>query len=98
MAVNAPTCQRSGSGTGAGGSSVAAVTLLTPGIAVIVVAQRLPEAGLVSGQQAEATHPLGALPEIQVRHDQARRSTVCRLQRLAVVGVGHEGLAVEGVL
>src|SRR5262245_34043407 len=67
--------------------SVAPVTLLTPGIAVVVVAERLPEAGLVGLGDLELGHPLRALPEVQVRDEQPRRAAVLGLERRAVVAV-----------
>src|ERR687896_306548 len=42
--------------------SVAPVTLLLPGVAVVVVAARLPETRLVMVDQFQSAHPLGALP------------------------------------
>src|SRR5262249_5552669 len=75
-------------------SSVAAVTLLFPRVAVVVVAVGLPESGLVVLVHLEASYPLGALPEIQVRHEQPRRATVLRLQRLVLVLVGDPRLSV----
>src|SRR4051812_9552913 len=65
--------------------SVAPVALLAPRVAVVVVAERLPEAGLVLRHEDEAAHPLGALPEVQMRDEQARGAAVLRLERLAVV-------------
>src|ERR671917_1124633 len=63
-------------------TSVPPVALLAPGVAVVVVTQRLPEAGYVVGSELQPPHPLGALPEIQVRHQQTRRSSVLWLQGL----------------
>ena len=50
---------------------------------MVVVAERLPEAGLDRGDEAEAANPFRALPEVQVRHDQASRPAVCRLAAAA---------------
>src|SRR5262245_50864376 len=77
---------------------VAGIALLVPGVAVVVVAERLPEAGLVLFQQPQAPDPFCALPEVEVRHDQAGRSAVLRLERLVVVAVGDERLAVGGLV
>src|SRR5215207_2753162 len=63
--------------------SVAPVALLTPGIAVVVVAERLPEARLVGLDDLELGHPLGALPEVQVRDEQPCGATVLGLERRA---------------
>src|SRR5829696_90131 len=77
---------------------VAPVALLAPGVAVVVVAQGLPEAGDVVGGELQSPHPLGALPEVQVRHQQAGRATVYGLQGLPLVGVGHPRLAARDLL
>ena len=63
-----------------------------------VVAVLLPEAGLVLVAQLEPAHPLGALPEVEVRHEQPRRAAVLGLERLAVVGEGDPRLAAGQVL
>src|SRR3954454_2903537 len=73
--------------------SVAAVALLFPRVAVVVVAVVLPETRLVLGAQLEAAHPLGALPEIKVRDEQPGRATVLRVERLAPVFIGDPRLA-----
>src|SRR5256886_14570168 len=78
--------------------SVSAVPLFLPGVAVDVVAERLPEARLVSLRHPKAPDPLGALPEIEVRHDQPRRPAVDRLERLVVELVGHEGLPIDHLI
>jgi len=70
-------------GTGRGRLS-RPVALLTPGVAVVVVAVGLPEARLVRVHQHEPTDPLRALPEIQVRDEQARGAAVLGLERRAV--------------
>src|ERR671917_1906304 len=82
-----------GAPAGTAATSVSPVALLAPGIAVIVVAQRLPETGLVLVYQPQAPHPLGALPEVQVGDEQACGATVLWGERLAVVGVGDPGFA-----
>src|ERR671935_582030 len=65
--------------------SVPPVPLLFPGIAVVVVAVGLPEAGLVVVAQLEAADPLRALPEVQMRDQQPRRAAVLGRERLAPV-------------
>src|ERR687897_294206 len=57
-------------------SLIPPVTLLSPGVPVVVVAQGPPEAREVVGSELQPPHPLGALPEVEVRHQQAHRSTV----------------------
>src|SRR3712207_9214887 len=65
---------RSGSpGPWRAASSVAAVPLLEPWVPAIVVAERLPEPRLVEPGQREPAEPLGALPEVQVGHQQPDR-------------------------
>src|SRR5918993_3993768 len=81
-----------GASAGTAATSVSPVALLAPGVAVIVVAQRLPETGLVLVYQPQAPHPLGALPEVEVGDEQAGRAAVLRRERLALVGVGDPGL------
>src|SRR3954471_23631413 len=74
--------------------SVAPVALLFPRVAVVVVAVVLPEARLVLGAQLEAAHPLGALPEVEVRDEQPGRATVLPLERSPSVLVDDPGLPV----
>ena len=78
--------------------SVARVPLLEPWVAVVVVAVALPEARLVVVAQLQPAHPLRALPEVEVRHEQPRRAAVLGLERLAVVAVRDPGLAARDVL
>src|SRR5437868_12905467 len=78
--------------------SVAPVPLFQPRVAENVIAVGLPETRLVLVLQPEAAHPLRALPEVEVRHQQPRRPAVLRLERLAVVVVGDPCLAIRDVL
>src|SRR5919108_2429772 len=55
----------------ASASLVAAVPLFPPRVAVEVVAVGLPEPGLVVLAELEAAHPLGALPEVEVRDQES---------------------------
>src|SRR2546430_12990737 len=57
-----------------------------------VIAELFPEPGLVFLHEAKATDPLGALPEIEMRHDQPRRPAVHRLERLVAEPGGDERL------
>src|SRR5919202_7035661 len=77
---------------------VSPITLLAPGVAVVVVAQALPETWFVVVHEPQASNPLGALPEIEVRDEQARRAAVLGLQWLPLVGVGDPRLAIRHVL
>ena len=57
-------------------ASFARVALFEPWIATVVVAERLPEPRLVAVDDAQAAHPFGALPEIEMRHDQPHRAAM----------------------
>src|SRR5262245_48615689 len=79
-------------------SLVAPVPLLQPRIAAQVVAVRLPEAGLVLVPERQSAHPLGALPEVEVRDEETGRAAVLGVEGLAVVAEGDPGLAARDVL
>src|SRR5690606_20496419 len=66
------------------GASITLVPFLAPGVATVVVAVPLPETRLVVVHELHAGHPLGALPEVQVRNQQPYRSAVFDRQRRAV--------------
>src|SRR5690242_13124271 len=91
VAVRQP--PRGASGPAVPMSSVTLVPLLEPRVAAVVVAVLLPEARLVAAQQGQAGDPLGALPEVEVRHEQPHRPAVLDRQRTAVVLPDHPGLA-----
>src|SRR5215471_1776516 len=75
-----------------------AVALFLPGVAAHVVAVLLPEAWAIAGHELQATHPLGALPEVQVRDEQPQRPAVLRTDRLPVARIDeHVFLAQEVV-
>src|ERR1700746_80593 len=59
--------------------------LFFPRIPVDVVAVLFPEAGFVLGRECKSAHPFHALPEIQVRHDQAQRIAMVGGKILAVM-------------
>src|SRR5262249_43918989 len=77
--------------------SVAGVPLFPPWVSVHVVTIRFPETWLVVVEQLKATHPFGALPEVQVRDEQSCRAAVLRLERTALVAVGQPGLAAGNI-
>src|SRR5262245_8337763 len=83
---------------GGGAASIAIIALLTPGISVDMVAERLPEAGLVVLYEPQPTDPLRRLPEVEVRDQQTRRAAVLWRERLAVEPGRHQALATEQVL
>ena len=64
-------------------ASVGVIALLAPRISVHVIAAQLPEAGLVALGELQSVHPLRRLPEVEVRHQQARGAAVIGLERLA---------------
>src|SRR5262245_26411483 len=66
-------------------ASITVISLLSPRVAVIVIAQRLPEAALVLFHEAQASHPLGALPKIEMRHEQPGRTAMRRQNRQALI-------------
>src|SRR4051794_16146208 len=78
--------------------SVALIALLKPRISTVVIAERLPEAGLVLVGEDEAAHPLRALPEVQVGDEQACRSAVLGLEVVAVEAVDDPRAAARDVL
>src|SRR5918992_337829 len=78
--------------------SVPRVALLFPGVAVVVVAVGLPEARLVVVAQLESANPLGALPEVEMRNEQPRRSAVLGLERLAAVLIRDPRPAADQIL
>src|SRR5262249_43216243 len=83
---------------GAGAASIAVIPLLTPGISVDVIAERLPEARLVLLHEPQPADPLRRLPEIEVRDQEARWAAVLRRQGLAVEPGRHQAFATEQVL
>src|SRR5262249_40780766 len=78
-------------------ASVTLIALLEPRVATVVVAVALPEPLLVVVEQAQTADPLGALPEVQVRHQEPGRAAVLTSQR-ASVDIPHDsGLTVGDV-
>src|ERR1700738_270863 len=73
-------------------SRIVGVALLAPGIAVHVIAALLPETRLVARCEAQALDPFRALPEIQVRYEQPRRSAVLRRHRRSSIARSDHGL------
>src|SRR5688572_26704256 len=74
-------------------SSIIPVPLLAERVAVVVVAERFPETGLVLVHESKAPHPLRALPEVEVRHEEAGGPAVLRIERFAVVAERDPSLA-----
>src|SRR5438552_8851932 len=63
---------------------VAPLALFLPGVAAVVVAVALPEAGLVRRRELDAAQPLRALPRVELGDHQARGGPVLRRERRAV--------------
>src|SRR5262245_53656180 len=77
-------------------ASITVISLLSPRVAVIVIAQRLPEAALILFHEAQASHPLGAFPKIEMRDEQPGRTTMRRQDRQALIsGRDHASTANE---
>src|SRR5207248_7125817 len=68
------------------------VTLLCPRIPPHVISVLLPESRQVVLQQLEPTHPLRALPEVEMRHEQPRGPAVLRRQPLTAPAEGDQVL------
>src|SRR5258706_14460559 len=79
-----------------GAPSVARVAFYLPLIPAVVVAERLPESGLVAGLDPEAPNPLRAFPEVPTWNDEAGRAAVLRRERLGGVLPSPERLGVSG--
>src|SRR6266480_1021997 len=78
-------------------SGIPLVALLSPRIAAVMIAELLPKTGLVTVQQLKPAHPLRALPEIEVRHEETRRPTMLRRKRCPIVTEHHPRLAARYV-
>jgi hypothetical protein len=65
---------------------------------VQVVAVFFPEAWIVLPLHGESPYPFGALPEIEMRHQEAGRPAVVRVELGAHVLVCDPGLTVENLL
>src|SRR5262249_12768414 len=75
-----------------------AIALLLPGVALVVIATLLPEAGLVARDELDALQPLRALPEIELGHDRAHRAAMLAGQGLALPLVSEQRVIVVEVL
>ncbi len=98
MSTTAAICHRLGGGVAPAIASVTLVALLQPRIAAIVIAVPFPEPGFVVVEKLKARHPLGALPEVEVRDEQPCRTSVVGWERLPVdlprdpgLSTGHVG-------
>src|SRR5262249_62200003 len=74
-------------------SRVTVVALLTPRVAIVVIAVGLPESRRITVHEAQLPHPLRALPEVEVRHEEPGGAAVLGRERLTVVFHRHPRLA-----
>src|SRR5688572_28430112 len=77
---------------------ITVVPLLPPRVTVRVVPIHFPEPWLVVFHEAEPAHPFSRLPEVEVRYQEARRSTVLGRERFTVVLPGNDRLPVQQIL
>src|SRR4051812_35863855 len=77
--------------------AITGVPLLAPGVPVVVIAELLPESWVILGGKCQPSHPLGRLPEVQVRHQQPGRPSVFGRQWLSVILVDDPRLAISEV-
>src|SRR5581483_3661002 len=89
------TCHSSRAG---GASGIALIPLLTPRIPAIVIAELLPKPRLIARHEPKATHPLRALPEIEMRHEQPRGPAMLRRQRRAPESERDPSLAIAHIV
>src|SRR2546430_9711310 len=67
-----------------------AIPFFVPRVAQHVVPGLLPKAGQVLFQELEAAHPFGALPQVEVRHEEARGPAVFRREPLPIMRQGDQ--------
>src|SRR5689334_4401739 len=77
--------------------SITVVSLLFPRIAVIVIAQRLPETAFIPFHEAQSPQPFGAFPEVEMRHEQPGRAAMHRQKRQALVAGRDHALATHEI-
>jgi hypothetical protein len=53
-----------------GKGSIAVISLLSPGVAMVVIAERLPETLFILFHEPQSPRPFGALPKIKMRNKQ----------------------------
>src|SRR5262249_21773525 len=78
--------------------SVSGIALLTPWVAIDVIAELLPEARPIVCYELKAPHPLCTLPEIKMRDQKPRRTTMFRSEWLAFIACRDHRLASDQVL
>src|SRR5882672_9624870 len=99
IATTVAGCQTSFTGCAApSATSISGIALLLPGIPVYVIAAQLPEPGLVAFGELQGLDPLRRLPEIEVRYQQARGTTMLGRDGLAVVCDRDHSAAAQQIL
>src|SRR5215471_12955609 len=78
-------------------ASVAVISLLFPGVTVIVIPQRLPKASLVRWHEAKPAQPFCALPKIEMRDQQASGAAMGGRNWQAVVSSSNHALPADQV-
>src|SRR5579885_201521 len=71
------------------------VAFLAPGIRVIVVAAHFPEPAAIPIAELDRAHPFGALPGIELRHDEPQRPAMIGFQVAAVVAMRQHHVVVQ---
>src|SRR5258708_23331141 len=77
--------------------SITVISLLFPRIAVIVIAQRLPETTFILFHEAQSPHPFGAFPKVKMRHEQPGWTTMRRQNRQALISARDHALAANEI-
>lgn len=71
------------------------VALFQPGVAVVVVAVDLPEAGFIHRAEFQRAHKLGTFPEVALGNQCPHRETVIWFQKLAVIFVRQQDVVLH---
>src|ERR1043166_3390638 len=74
-----------------------AISLFGPGISSHVITEFFPEAGSISIDKFNSTHPLSAFPCVKARHYEAHGTTVLQRQMTAVVNVSKQNVFTEEI-
>src|SRR5262245_32474424 len=83
--------------TGATAVSITVISLLFPGVAIVVIAQRLPEAALILFHESQSAHPFSTFPKVKMRHEQPRWTTMRWQNRQALVSSRDHALAANQI-
>src|SRR5262249_23347690 len=78
--------------------SISVISLLFPGVSVIVIAQRLPETAFILFHEAQPPNPFGALPKIKMRNEHPGWATMRRRNRQTLVSGRDHSLPLNEIL